>query len=562
MADYDKFIQDSHSALGVDASYQENAYVNFMRLGSVAYTHKRTRINGEEIDDTELMTNFKKSLLALTDFYAQNVPNNEDALEEGIKTLDKCYENLINHATIYITTRDNIWKKIMFRGQGRARLDMVKKINNQAQLDRARLRKRAKSIMEKYSQNDEINENDLPLWANVLADVRTEKLNIEKGPSSINIYDHTGYGELISGETSVAVIEENRYKTNPYNYGIEQYKIEDHGFISKVGNKIFNKEKEIPLSQEEAVIEFYRTFNLYIQEKELPTLLDFAETGESLKLNKNALAEKFYNWVINNDISPIANTLIRLKHSSYNDEKYIYRDALAHYLQCYYTNLITYIHAPMTDGQCISIRKVLSYRMAELLGLENMVQESKKIDMDIPRDKDNNYNISGVVTEIVDGFTIQNGLATDVFKSRKLTLQVNAAELFDFIIGKTNRNLTDLRLLYQPKGAKNIKLIHNAMSFGPQHYDDILKHKGKESLGTLNIARPLADRISALTDEVIDLIFLDALSTAELKALKSRIHGVQKWLKDNPANIVEEESPDQIRYRQGSYLYQLLAPEY
>ncbi len=60
----------------------------------------------------------------------------------------------------------------------------------------------------------------------------------------------------------------------------------------------------------------------------------------------------------------------------------------------------------------------------------------------------------------------------------------------------------------------------------------------------------VANRIMELSDEAIDLIFKPYLSKDKLKALKSRVHGVQKWLE---ANILKTVDPDSASSSEPEY---------
>ena len=224
-----KYINGEFKYVDKKSSEQEAAYAEFMRKEKAVDAHHRTNIKGKEIEDSGLMDDFKTKLGDLTKFYQQEIPIKEDDVQTQIAKLDMIYEQLINSANTYISTRSNFWKKIWRFSQGYERLEMVKIINAKAQKERACLKRRAKYIVDNSKNINE--DNGRPLWANVLAELQIEKLNLEtNGGVSFKVGHHTGYGEIKKEKKIVATVEECRVKTKPCEYEpLNQYLIEDEG---------------------------------------------------------------------------------------------------------------------------------------------------------------------------------------------------------------------------------------------------------------------------------------------------------------------------------------------
>lgn len=224
------------------------------------------------------------------------------------------------------------------------------------------------------------------------------------------------------------------------------------------------------------------------------------------------------------------------KGYKYNNVGDIIKLSFLHYYHKYCDNMATYKIAPMADNHSISVRKVLNYRMAELLGIEDMVQESKLVRYTDSEGQDK----KAVLTEVLTGPSIVKKKHT-ISCSKELKQQLNALEVFDFITGQLNRYLKEVTLNSINDNDK-IKSCNSAMSFGTHDYKSMIKARGcKLNLGIAGIKESLANRILAISDEAITLMFMDFLDKEEIKALTSRIHGVQKWLKDNPQVIDKKQ---------------------
>lgn len=372
---------NEHNALEqVNVPKQASAYANFMSNGQQLKKDTRTNLVGKKITDSELMIKVKENLKALNLYYEKPIPKDMKWFKYELNILDEHYHNLIISAHNYINAKTNLWKKIYY-GQGYERLEMVKKISDQAQIDRARLKSRARDIFE-FTKGKE----ERPLWANVLADVRTERLDIEIGKDVkyVTHKDETKIGEVKKGEAIVGVV------------------------------KIKSQESD---------------------------------------------------------------------------------------------------------------RDVLNYRIAQLLGIEHMVQASRHTIIyygKVEQGKEDH----GVILENVIG----NNISEETNKITKgILLQMNSAEIFDIITGQTSRNKDNILVT-----STGIKLINNENSFGLQDYKSILTAKGIESNLDFNLVdSTFAYRIMALSDQVIDFVTKDLLTKEEIKALKNRLHGVQKWLEAN-----------------------------
>ena len=206
-------------------------------------------------------------------------------------------------------------------------------------------------------------------------------------------------------------------------------------------------------------------------------------------------------------------------------------------------------HALIDPKSEISKRNVATSRMAELLGIGDMVAKSVMADVII-----NGKKMSGIAIEEAKGQS--TGLAHDqaAKKQKRTNYSPNAfrqllnLQIFDIICGQVDRNGANY-LAEEEEIEKTdiieftkIKAIDNDMAFGNLKYNDLLdrgddglnRMRNIESMGELHVPamdKKFADSILALDAEKINYALCDVLSIEEREALIDRVKGVQKAIR-------------------------------
>lgn len=506
----------------IQLSDQQEAYKQLQDFNNSFQTNTRKDRKGNEIEDSIEMKNVKTALNKITSYYAnQEIASTKEDFDGQLKSLLEDYGKLISSCDTYISTKSNLWKKIS-RGQSYARLEMVKQIRAKASTEKSRLKSRATDVFNQCNviknKNENENDSDRPLWVNVLAEVRTEHLDLDKAKFE-NIKDSIEIKYAITkDEKTVAYLKEDR-------------------FIKPVEENTRYQE-QIALLNEDKKIKYRRLSRLMVQFIENGNLDYYAnlygkEMGK-LALVKNEISDEFLKWAV---VFANMNEVKELNKAQ-KDSETLKKDLLK-YAECYYNHAFQRKfekkEAKISEGSNITSRNVATYRLAELLGLSNLVPAAKKIKYLDARDSKN-----GVIIEAVQGEHLSK-VEEKINYSDQQLLQINSIQIFDFIAGQVNRKTDNIMVSYDDESnVTDIKLIDNEMSFGKRDYNSMLRHLGNKSKPEIQqVDEQLYDQIMSITDEVLDYVFADnMLSKGELKALKSRLHGIQKWLEENKESVV------------------------
>lgn len=229
---------------------------------------------------------------------------------------------------------------------------------------------------------------------------------------------------------------------------------------------------------------------------------------------------------------------------------------IGHYTKYYFRHYLGNVIAANTtlidEGSCITKRNVANYRLAELLGLTNLIPASKNVEYTDQQGQEH----KGVIMAEAKGTEL---LDTLYWKGRKkmnralicdemFYLQMNSLQIMDIIAGQTDRHERNIMVDYDAENQtiRKIQGIDNDMSFGKLYYYETKYKNSMKSLekdGEFALAcmdKRLYQRIMSLSDEMLDYAFLDLLSKDELSALKDRVHGVRNLLKKvrNPKSVL------------------------
>ena len=203
--------------------------------------------------------------------------------------------------------------------------------------------------------------------------------------------------------------------------------------------------------------------------------------------------------------------------------------------------------AQIEDKQNISKRNVATTRLAELLGIENLVATSELTDVVI-----NGQKKRGIMMEEADGKVIfdhklQEGQKL-VYSGEALKQSFNL-QIFDMLCGQVDRHkgnfLTTVEKTIDNNiiEIKNVKAIDNDLSFGLLTYKDIVNAEDGRTQelrsfvnadGTFRIPYidyHFARKICELEPEILSYKMADILSKSERAALVDRLKGIQKVLR-------------------------------
>ncbi len=206
--------------------------------------------------------------------------------------------------------------------------------------------------------------------------------------------------------------------------------------------------------------------------------------------------------------------------------------------------------ARIDPGTEVSKRNEATSIMADLMGISDMMMVSKRVRLNMD-DKD----VDGLRMDAVQGgeyFDIlsrEECLDKTVHMSTKALSQMLTLQVFDIICGQIDRNKSNFLMQHKVVNGEviieNLTGIDNDLSFGKLTYNQTITKEtdykttsvsttGKSledkngEIKLFGLDKKVADRILAITPEVIELSFKGLLSEDEVNACKDRLKGVQQ----------------------------------
>ncbi len=522
------------------------------------------------IDDSEKMQNVKKAMTALTNFYLETeVPADEETYQQHLNDINKLYTQLIYDCSVYVDARDSMFR-IFKSKQGYERLCMVKKIRGKANVEFARYRARSRKVFEDCQNLEEGQER--PLWINVLAEARTEHVDLRKSPEGSIKYMGGNTSSVIRLQTEdgkVGFIKENEYNVRPSHESLKERYRQDFTELKehKEALKRGASEEQLRELLEFLMREYAKgTINSVFDDRKLGAR-DYDEPEVQHRILTTLLRKKDRKA----ELTGIMDEALLKTPEVMN--------LIGHYSKYYFRHYLGYVVAAKTtlidEGSCITKRNVANYRLAELLGLTDLIPASRNVEYIDRQGKQHKGIIMAEAkgTEVLKTLYRRNRKKQDdeLICDAKFLLQMNSLQVMDIIAGQTDRHEGNLMVDYANDGEFNvvrkIQGIDNDMSFGTVNYYETkyktsmkpLEIDGEFALGCLD--ERLYERIMCLSDEMLDYAFLDLLTKDELSALKDRVHGVRDAMKTmrNPEYVLVRPENlyaghvDRMRKQKNSY---------
>ncbi len=220
-------------------------------------------------------------------------------------------------------------------------------------------------------------------------------------------------------------------------------------------------------------------------------------------------------------------------------------------------------------GNELSSRNIASSRIAEFLGIGNMVAHSEKM---IVRSGDK--VTTGCFMEFAEGMDI----TAKGERSRRILDQVDASvrtpgyykdmtslEVFDFLCAQNDRHERNMFYKFEEKDGKKVitglQGIDNDLAFG---YKEELASRTQGFLEDMTfISSSLADRVNALNEDTLRYAIGDLIPENHIQAMVRRVEDFKDHMNKNMVRIddgkwdlqeYKDKSPDQLDARGKAYL--------
>ncbi len=530
-------------------SEELKAYYKLQTESKTLINNKRSGSSGQTKDDSVLMQHVKESLGKITKFYTDTpIPASEEDFNAQLTKLQSDYKTLQNNCQVYLNTRQSFWKGII-KGEGYRRYKMVQAAQTKAYVELALLKNRAQLIYNDFKGVTK--DSDRPLWVNVLAEARTSHLDLSQEKtgkveytggncnSVIKLTPQTGTVAFIKEETRNIPAAEY---TNAY---IEKL------LNSDLGQKFLKNGSEEELNH--IIKALSKAFSL-----EDSILVNRIFNGGGFKIysakdmRNDEVLEKIVNSIANFYNREFSSELEAFRAKAYGN------DILGEFAEYFYLHNLSHIIArdnvKMDNDSSLTNRNIATRRLAELLGVPELVPATQKVKYH----DQNGKPCQGIIMAEAEGDQLFNA-STKVYNKPQendvpsqfdssVFLQMNTLQILDVIAGQTDRNTSNIIVegtvatVDNRRHYQQIKAIDNDMCFGKLTYNDIKKRNNSNFfLNTIEdkngfcklkvVDKRLYDSLMILTDEMVDYVFADLLTKNELKALKDRIKGVKKLLK-------------------------------
>lgn len=522
--------QTINTQKSVEEQREQNA-LKFRNRGKMISEGAYTFLSdGEQIEakrkkQSKFMKPVTDSLKALDELLT-----NEKVDIDNSEEISNAFLNVCQTCETYLRNR-NPWT-----AEGKARKAMVQDFYNQVSFESMRFSERIKEL-KKTPEKAASYAN----WGELLADVRIEKY--ENGVDNVLI---TRGG---AGTSDIYIVQKSDTK---------MFFKENEDMPSDDYREVLDREIEALNSQEERyqgkdkeehqkTTERRHQILLLLKEFLVQSYGDNKEEAVDAFLGSRDAELLYYNEIrmlehkrkINgkSQMQSFGGAFDEHKEFTAEDEKFL-KNVLWNMYKAFNMQAIATSGAQIDAGAQMSKRNVAASRMAEMLGIGELIVPTKMTEISIDGKK-----MRGILMDDAD--------AKDVIELEKehpnlryspeAIKMLTTLQVFDLICGQVDRhdgNYLCRTKKDKPNVIEKIIGIDNDMAFGKLNYNDILKKGDRGCIRMRNIEKdgkltvPAMDKefalkILALEPAIIDYQMCDILSKEERKALIDRIVGVQ-----------------------------------
>lgn len=478
---------------------QENADPELLEklYGNLNANRKTGFLGGTEQDSNEY-TAVKNALGEVNRLIAANVDHeHHDLYRRDLDLILQNYDTLIGACQGYLEKTVH-----SLSINGRARRGLVKSVLEQAESDSAHFNQNSEAWFKSQSRT----------WKDALRDVRTEAIDL-RGRDDISIG-----GAGASVRVKIGSGENTKWFTKD-TYNVRQGYEE---IAQKFGKKVFPDPVQFQYMNDDMMIAAFD--GPY-------KLVDFEKPVEQTPENLRDVRSAGIN-IACRQIDEINTTMDNDGNGSY--EIPLEDAVIRHYCTIMgkmskdFTAFGVNADAKIGEGRQTNQRNTATSRMADLLGIGNLVARSKSAEVTMPDGK----KVKGSVMDQARGKSFDDINSNDMEMSDDVQRQLICIEYLDMICGQIDRHANNLYYQMEGNTVTGVQAIDNDVSFGT--FTDL--QRGNHHLGKLNAQnlpfadRELAARIRNISDEVIKHTFGDLLSEPEISALCTRIHMVREHL--------------------------------
>lgn len=468
--------------------------------------------------DSPEMAAVKQALDHVNQLLQVKIPSDGAALAQQCAVMERAYAALANHCSIYVQRRHPLTP------HGKTRLRMVKQLLGQVKREQPLLASCAQEVFMRGPSSQQAD------WGTVLWQMRTAQLNTE------------GHETTAMGSGTSFVLRIQRGNERIY-FKPEEKRIEQSPNVTLEVDII-----------EKTLMEHSRDTAMYNMFAKLQEMRESEGIAELIRLGDNLITLGFANSVEQLTQEQMQVLLDKnLLHAEFASlEKAIPLCRLAVIVQRRKTLEDYCDYAKIDQGATISNRNVATTRMAKLLGIEDMVAQSRTVVLTHEgKDMVGNVMREAKGRPFADLEREAREQNLELEYSPNALRQLMVLQLFDAICGQVDRNRSNYLFEHEDKAGRRVltrlTAIDNDLAFGRLNFQNarsmrpgrmplLSDPQNQDRLLVPGVDEAFYRQLAALNPQTLHYALADILSDSEINALCERLAGLRKMIEDNVAN--------------------------
>lgn len=475
------------------------------------------------------MSGIKQAMGKLNEAFQEEIASSENEFLRQKSNLVSCYDNLITACDTYINNH-HPWSPT-----GKARLSQAKYQKAMATIEKKRIEARATELRKDVKE-------DRPLWVNVLAEARTEHLNLKD-----NKYEETNFGGSCNMVKQIKVkSDKNKEEIKGYikeTVNMPSLKANIEGYCNEI-NTESNQDKRGKVSaflkdltnclfeNKNGKLKFNNAIFQQISsdDRKIRPKIKYDDRGGIEAYIKAIEYKELSNAIYNGMRDDLKGNYSKL--FEHEEDIDINKEALTKkFLSYCYLKRGQYLMGKqinLEEGSNITNRNVATSRMAELLGVKDIVANSSKISY---VDTDGKLK-KGIIMEDAGDLEYADAKGTEI--SSKGIMDLANLYILDIICGQVDRNFGNIMVKSTGRYGKDkieaIKGIDNDFAFGNLSYSDMKQTRRGKMDWIIIFEKNFTKNVLEVSDEAVKYVMADLLTEKEMDSLLNRLHGVQKHI--------------------------------
>ena len=465
--------------------------------------------------DSAEMLEIKKNIQALQAFLSSSMPPFAKTVKEEEKyrkklggtnlAINLMYNRLIKSLDAWLDKKDTLLDT------SPERTEMLTQLREQSMREERLFAQSLKTYRDRMIGSDLAKKGVAHSWARMLRHQRADKIDIDADPKCMTMVgDHTSTVMKIkkNGKTWFFKEEENILQ----------------GRDAEIADQIAGKVKTL---SGETLAGFKKA--MAVEEPKNIALRALKPVFDAMRSGKKAFTQ------VKKEKGPLAEFVKKIPA----DQQESFRDFYIQFFRAWNSQKIS-ARAGIDQGRNLSRRNVATTRLAGILGIEEIVAESRTAEV-----KYQGRQIDGNLMDEAEGVNAIEAAAEKVNGySERAEDQLLMLQIYDLLCGQVDRHHGNYMVKTKDGKIDSIKCIDNDLAFGKLDFKTVSKGINRLRPLTPEAIRALPvgfrKKILALNKEFMHLVLRDLLEPDELESLADRLTGLQAAIREEERRLAEE----------------------